>query len=984
MRNPAPTLLTLLLAAILAFFFFRQPDEKPADTGESAATAPGEILWPHQESDIPPDPGAVFGSLENGMSYIILPNDEPPGRVSVRLHIAAGSLMEDDNQRGLAHFLEHMVFNGTEHFDPDELIPRMQRLGIAFGAHVNAYTSFDETVYMLDLPETGDDMLDLGFTVMRDFADGALLEAEEIDKERGVILAEKNSRDSVDYRMMKTQFSTLLPDSLVSRRFPIGTEDVIENAPREAFVDFYESYYTPERMTFVVVGDIDPETAEARVRATFGDMTNPDSPGADPDLGSVARDEGFEAEVFADPEVSGTDLELLAIEDFAPEPDTRERRAERLPLALAHSILDRRFDRLADEDGSPIRGGSASRSELFNHFTLGSLGVQVADDRWGDAVPVLEQTHRRALDHGFTAAELAEARANLINALEQQVKAAETRRSDGLATAIVRSINDRRVLTAPETDLEIAVEALDGIEPADCHRAFRDFWSGKSLRLILTTEEAGEDTRAELRRLFEMSRETVVEAPEEAEAVPFAYTDFGAAGGVAERTEIDGLGITRLRLDNGVTVNFKPTDFENNRIRLTARIGHGQLVQPADSPGLAEFATALVNGSGIGEHSRNELRRIFAGRNVSVGFSVEEDHFQIAGSTTPGDLDLQLQAMAAKILHPGYRDEALRRFRKGVPAIYQQLRHTLAGPMSDMSAWLRGGDPRFAFPDDPEVLLGYTIDDARSWLESDFTPAPIELNVVGDFDPDELIPGILRTFGALDDREPGDGPGPAARRVDFPEAPATRSFRYRSQVEKGRAVILWRIPGPRENEKRFRRYQVLADILGDRLRETVREKLGASYSPQAGASGSTALEDFGFLISLSEGGPEDVGVLTETTLDLAHRLAVDGATADELERTLNPLLADLEKSLRDNGYWLEAVLSGSTAAPRKFDLARDRLDDVESITLAEINELAAGHLSRAQALVARMTPEPEAPVPDAVVPEPETALPEIPNPGGAE
>ena len=230
-------------------------------------------------SDLKADPKAVFGSLDNGFNYIVYPNAEPPGQFSVRLHIAAGSLMEKDNQRGLAHFLEHMVFNGSKNFTPDELIPKMQRLGIAFGAHANAYTSFDETVYMLDLPNLDKETVDLTFTVMRDFADGALLLKDEIDKERGVIISEKTSRDSVGYRMMLKQFEYLLPGSRLMQRVPIGTEEVIKGAPRERFTEFYNDFYTPSRMTFVVVGDFKVEEMEKRVRETFISMTNPEKKG---------------------------------------------------------------------------------------------------------------------------------------------------------------------------------------------------------------------------------------------------------------------------------------------------------------------------------------------------------------------------------------------------------------------------------------------------------------------------------------------------------------------------------------------------------------------------------------------------------------------------------------------------------------------------------------------------------------------------------
>ncbi|BCX50245.1 peptidase M16 [Haloferula helveola] len=973
MRNPAPIVLTLLLAIAATVFILNRPNPpeapptEPAPPAaepieeEEAATPPPTALeprsWPQESSDLKPEEGAVFGNLPNGMRYIILPNGEPPERVSIRLHIAAGSLMEAEDQRGLAHFLEHMVFNGSKNFTPDELIPRMQRLGIAFGAHVNAYTSFDETVYMLDLPDLSDEMLDLGFTVMRDFADGALLKTEEIDKERGVILSEKTSRDSVSYRLMQQQFSTLMPDSLITKRFPIGEEEVIKNAPRERFVDLYERYYTPERMTFIVVGDIEPAAAEERIKNAFGTLENPAAPGTDPDLGALKQAEGLEALIFSDKEVPATELGLLTIEPYEKKADTSENRAAKLPLGLANAMLGTRFDRLAKKEGAPILGGSASRQDLFNYVTLGSIDVSVADDRWQDAVPVMEQEFRRAREFGFTKAEFAEAKANLLNSYEQAVKSKDSRKSDGMATSIARSINDGRVLTSPETNLAVAAAALEDLTPEICHAAFKEFWADKGYFLILTTKEQPEGAKEELAKIYEQSSEQTVEAPEETEVAAFAYTDFGQPGLVESEEEIEGLGITRLVLDNGVTVNLKQTDFEKNRIRIAARIGLGKLVQPKDKVGLGDFATAVVEGGGIGVHSVDELQQIFAGKNVSFGFSVDEDSFSLSGGTTPEDLGLQLQAMTAQLLHPGYRQEGVEQFRKAVPMIFQQMKHTAAGSMQKMSSWIRGDDPRFAFPESADVFLGYEVDDVREWLDAEFVPAPIELNIIGDFDPETLKPLVLATFGAIEKRKPRSAPDDALLKVEFPETPQTKNLTYESKIPVGQAVVLWKAIGPKDNEETFRRLNLLADIFGDRLREEIREKLGASYSPNSGASGSSTLDDFGFMIAMIEGKPEDAEQLAEVTVGLAKTLASGGATDDELDRALKPLLADIDKSMRDNSYWLGAVMSGSTENERKFELARGRRDDVASITLDEVNELAGKYYATDKAIQVIIKPE---------------------------
>ncbi len=991
MRNPAPLVLSLALALVAVFFLVRKPDApaetaptEAAEAAEEAAETPTEPaadpveastattavaeeppadVWPHQSSDIPADPDATFGRLANGMRYIVLPNPEPPGRISLRLHIAAGSLMEAEDQRGIAHFLEHMVFNGTKNFTPDELIPRMQRLGVAFGAHVNAYTSFDETVYMLDLPETDAEMLELGFTVMRDFADGALLLEEEIDKERGVILAEKTSRDSVGYRLMEKQFKQLLPESLVTKRFPIGEEEVISNAPRERFVDFYSRYYVPERMTFVVVGDVDPAAISARIEQSFASLEQPADAGGDPELGTATPASGLQPAVFADKEVASTDLGLLTIDDWDPLPDTRENRIVRMPLTLAHAVLGRRFERIAKQEGAPIVGGSASRDELFNHLELGSIDVTVADDQWQGAVGVLEQEFRRALEFGFTEAELAEAKANLLNAYRRAVETKDTRRSDGLATGIVQTLNSGRVLTEPETDLEIISKGLDEITPASCHEDFRDFWGSREgrprdLHLILTTKVEPEGAVETLGELYRESSTVALEPPVEAETAEFAHGDFGPAGEVASRNEVEDLGITLVELSNGIHVHLKPTDFDEDTIMVRANIGHGQLTLPADKPGLDQFASALVNQGGIGEHSTDELKRILAGRNVSVGrgggFAVGEDSFSLGGRTTPKDLELQLQLMAAQIELLGLRDEAVTQFRKGLPMIEQQMKHTPAGAVQKMRAWLHGDDPRYVFPG-VETLAAYTVDDARPWLESAFQQGEIELNLVGDFETEAVLPLVLKTFGALEPR-PQQPVAESLRRVKFPNAPATKNYRYESKIPQAAALVVWQTEGRRDNHEGFRRLKLLSDVLRDRLRETIREELGASYSPYAEATGSTVLEDFGFIIAQNTCDPEDAETLANTSIELAAVLADKGISEDDLERAREPTLAEVRKAQRENAYWLDSVLSGLSREPEKLELARTLLDDLASITVAELNRLAARHLAAENALKVVITP----------------------------
>ncbi|MDB6076842.1 MAG: peptidase domain protein [Akkermansiaceae bacterium] len=952
MRKSAPLLFTLALAgSAISYAADTAPADNAPKTSTSAATA-----WPQDLSDIPADPRAIFGRLPNGFRYIILPNKEPQKRVSLRIHIASGSIEEADDQQGLAHFLEHMVFNGSKHFKADELVPKMQRLGIGFGAHVNAETSFDETIYMLDLPDLSEDTVSMGFNVLRDFGDGANLDQSEIDKERGVILSEKTSSDSIEERLMVQQFAEILPGSIIGKRFPIGQENVIKAAQRERFTDFYSRYYTPDRMTFVVVGDIDPKAMEQRIKDTFSSMVKPETPSANPDLGKIERLESVKPSVFADKEVASTELSLVQVRPYVKTPDNKAHRLVHLPIDIANSIIGRRFERLAKQDNSPITSGSMSRDELFNHAELGSVDVTVTDDRWQEAVPVMEQEFRRALEHGFTAAELAEAKAKVINAYEQAVKVAPTRKSEALASAIAQSINQGSVISTPEADLEIVKQGLDALTLESCHQAFQKYWSTQGLHLILTTRESEADTKDKLLEIYNTSHAKPVEAPSQQENGAFAYTDFGPAGTVKSRKEIGDLGIVQLVFSNGVHVNLKKTDFEKNKIRLLNRIGDGKLSQPAQSPGLDMFSTAIFEGGGFGKHSVDDLQGILAGKNVGTKCQIEEDAFLQSGATTPDNLELQLQFMCAEISDPGYREEALTEFRNQLPALFQELNHSQEGAQAHAESWLHGDDARYAVPDQAK-LMTYTIDDAKKWLTPLLSQGYLELSIIGDIDEATLLPLLLKTFGALPPRTETPPDDAAARRIDLPKAPASRAFTYDSKIPQGTALILWKTEGLRGNQKLFRRFNLVGEILSDMLREEIREKMGASYSPEALASGSAALADYGFILAECVGKPEDTVKLADTATRLGAKFATKGVKQDDLDRARKPILSEMEESLRDNTYWLDTVMAESQSLPESLELARTRAADYKSVTLDEINKLAKTYLGDKNALKVMMTNE---------------------------
>jgi zinc protease len=902
--------------------------------------------WAQDSSDISPDSTVIYGKLPNGMKYILMPNHQPPGRVSMRLHIAAGSLMEREDQRGVAHFLEHMVFNGSKHFpDSSQLIPKMQRLGIAFGAHANAYTSFDETVYMLDLPNNHDDTLKLGFDIMRDFADGAFLKKEEIDKERGVILSEKTSRDSVQMRLMEKQFNALLPEGKIGKRFPIGLEKIITSAPRSAFTDFYSQYYIPSRITFIYVGDFDPKQAEKRIIESFQSMKNPENPGKNPDLGKVSKGQGFQSLVLSDKEVNSTDLSLLAIKPFEKKPDTKATRAEKLPLNLANAIINRRFSVLAKKENTTISGGAAFRENFFDFAEMGGISVDAKNNNWKAALPVLEQELRRAITFGFTENELNEAKANLINMYEQAVKAAPSRKTPTLASSLAKHVQHQAVFSTPSDDLTILRDNLANITPEDCHKAFAAFWKTPDITLILTTNKEDPQAETELKKLYKESQGVAVNPPEKKASVQFAYTDFGPAGKVVKTTPVKDLGITQLEFANGCKCNLKHTDFTKNSISMIARVGSGKLTMPTDKPGLDTFASSVFTAGGLGKHSTDDLRSILAGHNAYVSFAIADDAFVLTGTTTPKDLELQLQLLCAYLTDPGFRPESLRLFKAQLPAIYSQLKHTSAGAQTKLKSYLHGNDPRFVFPDQQQ-LESYTLDDAKTWILPALKNDVLELSIGGDIDEETLIPILTRTIGALPKRAT-EKPALANQRIikNRPATPATKRLTFQSKIPTGSAMVIWKSPGLDDKDiGTIRRMGILRSILSNRMREKIREELGEAYSPYAYVDANDVYKDLGFLVAVSPGKPEQSEKVGKIILKIGEKLANDGATEDELKRALAPRLTMLAKSLRENSYWIGTVMAQSQEQPYRLDWARNRNSDYKSITLDEINALAKKYL----------------------------------------
>lgn len=746
-----------------------------------------------------------------------------------------------------------------------------------------------------------------------------------------------------------------LPDHLLTKRFPIGIDEVISTAPRERFDDFYSRYYIPERLTFIAVGDMDADALEERIIEAFQNMTNPENPGEEPVLEPVPVGTGFRTGVFTDKELTEDELFLSLVRPYEPQPDTESVRIAAMPLWVANYIMRRRFEIIAKEEGSPIVKGDGGLEAWYDAVAFVWIEVTPVDGRWGEAVMVLEQEYRRALEHGFTYSEFLEAKAYIMNYYEEQVESAPTRQSDYLASQLVDTVNWRRVFSTPEEELRIAQKGFKTMSLDSIHDAFTALWNTADVDLVLATKESSENMKERLETLYAESEALPVTPPVDFGNVTFAYTDFGAAGTVVSDLTHEDLDIRQLILSNNVRVNMKQTNFEENNIWITASFGTGKLGQPKTQPGLAEFTETLMNRGGLGNHSADELVRILAGKSVGVQLSVSDDAFLYWGSTTPEDLELQLQLMVASISDPGYREEAVRQFRQNIPAVITKQKHDLSGAISQMRAWLRGGDGRFAAPT-KTGLMALEASQAIEWIQPQLDGSYLEVSIVGDFDENTAIPLLLETFGALSMRA-NSTDTEVERDIAFPETPGSRAFMYESDIPKAAAVVVWEITPLKNNTEEARRLDILTRILTSRMREKIREELGASYGPSAYSDPSESF-DFGAIYASAIGlAPDETMKVSTIIVDIAENLAMNGASKNELARALEPVLADHNTTLRSNTYWLDYVLYMCQAEPYKLDWVRERSDFFSSINLQDINNLARKYLMPESALRIRLLPE---------------------------
>jgi zinc protease len=937
--------------ALLVFGAAPAHAETPA-----ASPAPAALntqAWPQLHSDIRPDPEVRFGQLPNGMRYAIMHNATPAHETSIRFRIASGSLMEKDDQRGLAHFVEHMAFKGSTHIPSGDMMKLLERHGLAFGADTNAFTTYTQTFYQLDLPESDDGSIDLGLLVMRETASELVLNQKSMDSERGVILSEERDRDTPSYEAGQKATAFLMKGQLVPERSPIGQLDIIRTAPASRLRAFYDANYRPERAALVVIGDVDVDAVEAKIKARFNDWVGRGPAVGEPEYRSI-RPRGAEAEVIVQPGVTAS-VAVAWTRPHDPAPDTRSKEKQAIIENLGLAIINHRLARLSRIDRPPYLGAAVGRGDELRSIKLTTLSVTPSNDDWQGALAAADMVRRQALQYGVQPDELARVIKETRERYRGQVIGKSTRPTPALAAEMLTTLDTDEVYCGPmENDL-IFEEAVKGLTPEQVDEALRGLFVGQGPLISMVTPKPLSQGAASLVSSFRMAESQPVKPAEVFADQTWPYTHFGAPGVVTSKETIADLGVTFVTFANGVTLTFKPTHFAKDQVLVGYELPGGRLTLPTDRPTQLWEIGALGVG-GMRQISLEDAEQALAGRVYGFNAQVGDDDFVLGASTRRVDLDTELQILTAFLTDPGWRSSGLERLRSASLLQYDQIDSTPNGAFSRrIEQLLHSGDARWANATKSQLLTGGLADAHAIWDRA--LQGPVNVAMVGDLTLDQAIAAVARTVGSLPPRGPAAPLLPDAATVRFP-APTPEPIRitHKGRPDQAIGYIAWPTADFFANPEEARALSLAAQVMQDRLLERFRSEEGASYSPSAGANPSDTFHGYGMVSAVVETPPTKLDSFFKTVADITADLRDHPISADELERAKRPRIEQVEKAQQTNAYWM-ARLIGAVHDHRRIEITRETIRGYQAINIADIQAVARKYLRDRAAFKVVVVPE---------------------------
>ncbi|MBO9516612.1 MAG: insulinase family protein [Porphyrobacter sp.] len=908
--------------------------------------------WIYQGTDIPVDKEWVFGELPNGVRYAVRRNGVPPGQVSMRIRVDAGSLHEEASEQGFAHLIEHLVFRESKYLKNAEAIPHFQRLGASLGNDTNAITSPTQTVYQLDLPNAQGPVLDESIRLFAGMIREPKLSAANLSAEVPIVLAERRERNGPERRIAEATREVLFAGQRLSERNPIGQVATLQAATPEAVQAFHKRWYRPDKTVVVIVGDANPQRLAALVEENFGDWKAPGQPTPDPDFGVPTAPAGAdpanpvgETRVLVEPGQPRS-LTYAVMRPWHQVTDNIEYNRGLLIDSIAEAIVNRRLETAARAGGSYLYAGveneKTSRSADATYVSVAPLTFDwraaLTDVRAVIADAIATPPSQAEIDR-----ELSEYDVIFANMVEQRRIQAGSK----LADDIVNAVDIREAVAAPETILEVFRSMRDRFTPETVHEHTRALFEGVVVRSLYLTPENGEADADSLRAA--MLEKVDGNGNERASAEAISFADLPPIGepvapsvqgplGVFDSTYIDD--VEGVAFPNGVRVLLWPTANEPGRATVRVRFGGGlQAFKPEEGPYVQLGQLALV-GSGQGELGQNELELLAAGRKFSFDFRIEEGSFVFEGLTRAEDVADQLYLFASKLASPRWDAAPVERAKASMLLSYGTYGGNPNGVINRDLEWLLNDkDPRYATPD-AAALQATTPEGFKQVWSRMLAQGPIEVDVFGDFKRDEVIEALSRTFGALPPRE-AVSPAMLTSPPGFPEANKDPVIlTHQGEPDQAAAVIAWPTGGGSAGLPESRKLEVLAELFSNRLMDEMRERAGASYSPYVGSSWPLDVSTGGRILALAQLPPEQVPAFFNAADEIAKDLAANGPTADEIARVKEPKLQLLNRIQTGHTFWL-SQLSGSAFDPNRREHLGSLMRDYTEVTPEEIRALAA-------------------------------------------
>ena len=854
---------------------------------------------------LPLNPAIHVGKLPNGITYYIRSNGEPAKRVSLRLAVKAGSIDEADDQRGLAHMLEHMAFNGSTHFKPGELIPYFESVGVAFGPHVNAYTSYDETVYMLNVPTDRAGALDHALQALSDFAGGMSLTDKEIDKERGVVLEEWRQRLGVASRLQGITDRAVYGQSKYAERLPIGLPESIQHFPYQRLRDFYRDNYTPDRIAIVVVGDLDAATAEQQIRQYFTPI--PKRKSAKRPVYPVPAHNDTRVTVATDPEAQSSSLSVFHTRPLRKSQTVGDYRRD-LVRSLFEAMLNARLAEIARRPDAPFLGASSGDDTLGRTVEAFGVSARVNEGGIPKGIDALEQELARVRQFGFGDAELERVKKGTLASYERAYNERDKSESPGLASELVALFLNDVPASGIATEYELAKRFVPTITTTETAALARELVTDTNrVVIVVAPEKKGVTPPSEAavrEALGSGAAATLTAWRDDAKGNELLATK-PMPGRVTARREIREIGVTILTLSNGVTVWLKPTDFKNDQIIFTGWAKGGLANVPEAEYRNLSLMTNLVGTSGVGGFSPVDLGKMLSGQIANASLSMGPYTHGASGSATPKDIETSLQLLYLSFTAANHDPDAFELMKR-------RLRANLAN---------QGQSPGAVFGERVRMLNTVNHYTARSMKVEDVdaldqakmeafyksqyaNAADFTFIVVGAFDVAKLEPLLATYIGSL----PSQGSPTSTYstvRLQFPMG-VKKEVVNKGQEPKAQTVMSF-FADTNLDELEMHRLRAATAILERHLRDQLREELGGTYSVGVDYTNTLPQPGYGTTTIQFGSAPDRADSLVATVMTELDRMRREGPSADDVQKVKETEKEGLETSFKQNGFWLGAL-----------------------------------------------------------------------------